>query len=298
MHSHVFLWVSVASRLLERINTCYVLALPHKYLDFLCVQLHHISESWFMVCLFSCLLPCSVSDVDSASWGLNTLPGPLTEQSIISVARLPARLLATLMRPSQQWNSCVFTPRPSGYFFNSSNLSGASHLYERFQQLQPWLQKSWDAVWNETVHNHFQMDCGGRQILYVPEHMCKIVCFTKWWTLFHPCLWWLSLSRMPLSYLIMGPSPSANKPVYLWNVRSPRHDVVKTKFNCGHNVAIMCTRNTNSWPQNTNNKIILISFLDSWVSKSSAPSLEPAIAYLMSLKWASYSVLINILSSC
>ena len=64
----------------------------------------------------------------------------------------------------------------------------------------------------------------------------------------------------------------------------------------------MCARNTHSWPQNTKlwpqntnlwprsrynvptkyKLIILISFLDSWVNKSSAPSLQTAIAYVMS----------------
>ena len=33
-------------------------------------------------------------------------------------------------------------------------------------------------------------------------------------------------------------------------IRSPRHDMVKKKFNCGLNIAITCTRNINSWPQN------------------------------------------------
>ena len=31
-----------------------------------------------------------------------------------------------------------------------------------------------------------------------------------------------------------------------------------------------------------------MSFLDSWVGKSSAPALETAIAYVMSLKWVSF----------
>ena len=68
-------------------------------------------------------------------------------------------------------------------------------------------------------------------------------------------------------------------------------------INCGHNIAITCTQNTNSWPQSRNNVrtkyqlIIWMSFLDSSVYKSSAPSLEPAIAYVMSLRWASYLIL-------
>lgn len=100
----------MANRLLktEASTVLNVLAVPHKYLDFLCVHLHRISGSWFMVHLFSCLLPCSVSNVDTASWGLNTLSGPLREQSIISVAHLPARRLATLMRLSQPWISVVY----------------------------------------------------------------------------------------------------------------------------------------------------------------------------------------------
>ena len=49
------------------------------------------------------LLPCSVFNVDTVSWGLDTLSWRFREQSIISAARLAARLLATLMRMSRSW---------------------------------------------------------------------------------------------------------------------------------------------------------------------------------------------------
>ena len=86
--------------------------------------------------------------------------------------------------------------------------------------------------------------------------------------------------------------------------RAPDMTWTKRNWNCRHDIAITCARNTHSWPQNTNSwprsrynvrtkykLIILISFLDSWVSKSSAPSLETAIAYVMSLRWLSYLIL-------
>ena len=64
----------------------------------------------------------------------------------------------------------------------------------------------------------------------------------------------------------------------------------------------MCARNTNSWPRSRYNAltkysfIILISCLDSWVSKSSAPSLQTATAYVMSLRSVSYLILFSSIS--
>ena len=86
----------------------YVLGVPHKYLDFLCVQLHRVGGSWFMLHLFSHV--CSSAHFPMLTLpprGLNTLSRLLREQSIISAAHLPARLLATLMRLSLPWNSGI-----------------------------------------------------------------------------------------------------------------------------------------------------------------------------------------------
>uniref|UniRef100_A0A3Q2DHE2 XRCC4 N-terminal domain-containing protein n=1 Tax=Cyprinodon variegatus TaxID=28743 RepID=A0A3Q2DHE2_CYPVA len=64
----------------------------------------------------------------------------------------------------------------------------------------------------------------------------------------------------------------------------------KKNCNCGHEIllrghaiSLTCARNTTSWPRNKFNVrmkyllIILILFLDSWVSKSSAPSLRSKV---------------------
>ena len=42
------------------------------------------------------------------------------------------------------------------------------------------------------------------------------------------------------------------------NIQSPRHDMIKKNNNCGHNIAITCARNTNSWPQNTKLNLVCI----------------------------------------
>ena len=107
------------------------------------------------------------------------------------------------------------------------------------------------------------------------------------------------MNRLCYSSSCVGPlnleaSGQGRQSVFL---QSPRHDMVQKKLNCGLNLAITCARNSNSLPwsrYNVHTKyklIILISFLDSLVSKSSAPSLETALAYVMSLRWVSYLIL-------
>ena len=54
---------------------------------------------------------------------------------------------------------------------------------------------------------------------------------------------------------------------------------------CGHEISITCARNYYYYYYYYYQLIILMSFLDSWVSKSSAPSLETATAYVMTLRF-------------
>lgn len=107
----LYLPVSVASKLLKIIKRgfyCHCCA-PHVTWFHVCtVASYCISGSWFSVHLFSCVCcpaPFPMLTQPPEGWTLR-------EQSIISVALLLARLLATLMRLSREtllFECCVFT---------------------------------------------------------------------------------------------------------------------------------------------------------------------------------------------